>query len=101
MKEQLINSGVSLAEIGGASCAACYALMPSAREVAQKLGITFYYFDSDGAADLIEEWGITSVPALVLSEGGKKIACVYGYQPPEILEIWLESKLKEHTNGKH
>lgn len=101
MKEQLSNSGVCLAEIGGASCAACYALMPSAREVAQKLNIPFYYFDADGAADLIEEWGITSVPALVLCDGGKKLACVFGYQPPEILEIWLESKIQEHTNGKH
>ena len=95
------NPGLSLYEIGGASCAACYALMPSAREAAQNLGIPFYYLDADSAADLIEEWGINSVPALVLCDGGKNIACVYGYQPPEILEIWLESKLQEYTNGKH
>ena len=101
MREQLLTSGISLAEIGGASCAACYALMPSAREVAQKLNIPFYYFDSDGAADLIEEWGITSVPALVLCDGGKRVAAVCGYQPPEILEIWLESKIQEYTNVKH
>ena len=101
MKEQLLNSGVCLAEIGGASCAACYALMPSAREVAQKLNIPFYYIDSEDCADLIEEWEITSVPALVLCKGGKRLASVCGYQPPEILEIWLESKIQEHTNGKH
>ncbi len=100
MKREIFDSGLCLVEIGGAACAACYGLMPSARETAAKLGIPFYYLDADGAADLIEEWRITSVPTLVLADGGKAVAAVRGYQPPEILGIWLESKLQEYKNGK-
>ena len=95
-----ICDGVCLVEIGGGSCAGCHALMPEAREAANKYALPFYYLDAEEAEELVREWGVGSVPALFLAEGGVPFASCRGYQPREILEYWLEYKLQEHKNGK-
>ena len=92
--------GVCLVEIGGSACAGCHQLMPAAREAAAKFAIPFYYFDADEARSLIEAWQVKSVPSLYLADEGRPFAEAHGYQPQEILEIWIEYKLQEHKNGK-
>ena len=99
MKEELKNS-VCLVEIGGSACAGCHQLMPSARQAAQNAGIPFYYFDESEAEELIKEWNVKTVPSLVLADCGVPFAEAHGYQPQEILEIWIEFKLQEHKNGR-
>ncbi len=94
------EEGVCLVEIGGSACAGCHSLMPVARQAAANAGIPFYYFDESEAQCLIEQWNVTSVPSLFLADGGVPFADARGYQPLEILEIWIEYKIQEHKNGK-
>lgn len=91
---------VCLVEIGGSACAACHILMPAAREAAQKFNIPFYYIDESEAGELIQKWGVSSVPSLFLVRGGTPVAEAHGYQPREILEIWIEYKLQEQTDDR-
>ena len=100
MQKIFSDPGVCLVEIGGSACAGCHQLMPSAREAANKAGIPFYYFDAEEAGELIGRWNVASVPSLFLVEGGVPFAEAHGYQPQEILEIWIEYKLQEHSDGK-
>lgn len=100
MQKIFSDPGVCLVEIGGSACAGCHQLMPSAREAANKAGIPFYYFDAEEAGELIGRWNVASVPSLFLVEGGVPFAGAHGYQPQEILEIWIEYKLQEHRDGK-
>lgn len=92
------NDDICLVEIGGATCAGCHQLMPAARESAQKFNIPFYYVDESEAGDLIQKWEVKTVPSLFLVKKGTPFAEAHGYQPQEILEIWIEYKLQEHNN---
>ncbi len=92
--------GLCLVEIGGSACAGCHQLMPAARQAAENAGIPFYYFDAEEAQNLIKEWNVTTVPSLFLADGGAPFAEAHGYQPQEILDIWIEFKLQEHKDGK-
>lgn len=100
MQKIFNENGVCLVEIGGSACAGCHQLMPAARQVANTYNIPFYYFDADEAQELISRWNVKSVPSLFLVDGGQPFAEAHGYQPQEILDIWIEYKLEEHKNGK-
>ena len=100
MAKNFTENGLCLVEIGGSACAGCHQLMPAARQAAANADIPFYYFDESEAESLIKEWDVTSVPSLFLVEGAKPFAEAHGYQPQEILDIWIEYKLQEHKNGK-
>lgn len=88
--------GLNLIEISGGGCAGCEELMPSVRAVAEKLGLPFLRIDCGEAGTLLSEWGIEKIPATVLCDGGKSVCVCYGYQPEEILELYLEAKLGEY-----
>ena len=94
------DNGLCLVEIGGSSCAGCHQLMPSARQAAASAGIPFKYFDAEEAGELIQKWQVKSLPSLFIADGGQPFAEAHGYQPQEILEIWLDYKIQEHKNGK-
>lgn len=90
--------GLNLIEISGGGCAGCEELMPAARSVAEKLGLKFCRIDCGALGTLLSEWGVEKVPATVLSDGNKAIAKCYGYQPEEILELYIEAKLEEYQS---
>ena len=46
-------------------------------------------------AQLMEEWDVTKVPTILLMEDGEIFARCAGFQPEEILEIWLDAKIQE------
>lgn len=95
-----IDDRIFLVEIGGEACAGCHALMPEAREAAKKFKIPFYYFDAGEAEELVTKWQVSAVPSLYIVADGAPFASCRGYQPQEILEIWIENKLQEHSNVK-
>ncbi|MCD8308628.1 MAG: thioredoxin family protein [Clostridia bacterium] len=89
-----LPQGVCLAEVGG-GCAGCYGAMPQARAAAQNLDIPFIYIDAEQNTEIIERWQIEKLPTLLIIKNGKPVASVVGYQPQEILELWIKSKLQE------
>ncbi|MCD7728543.1 MAG: thioredoxin family protein [Clostridia bacterium] len=89
-----IPDGICLLEAGG-GCAGCYGVMPQARAAAQTAGIPFIYIDCEQNPEVITEWQIEKLPVLPLLDGGKPFARVTGFQPQEILELWIDSRLKE------
>ncbi len=44
---------------------------------------------------LIDEYGLEKVPALLLLRDKKKLGVLYGYQPAFILEQWISMNLGE------
>ncbi|MCD8205471.1 MAG: hypothetical protein LUD29_02515 [Clostridia bacterium] len=87
-----------LLEITG-DCAQCYEAVPDAKEAARALGIGFEEVVAGGDGEIVRENAIEKLPALLLMFDGKEIARCYGYQPEEILELWIdamaERRLKE------
>ena len=99
-KSQL--KGICCVEISGESCANCLTLMPildrlcSARDDVRLVHVEADY----STMALMEEWEVDRVPTILLTDDGEIFARCKGFQPEEILEIWLDAKLEEHKANK-
>ena len=95
VKENL--KGLCVVEISGESCANCLTLMPILKELCDaRADVQLVHIEADySTTALMEEWEVTKVPTILLMEDGEIFARCAGYQPEEILEIWLDTKIEE------
>lgn len=94
-KEHL--KGLCCVEVSGESCANCLTLMPILEELCSARGdIRLVHVEADySTLALMEEWEVVKVPTILLVEDGEIFARCTGFQPEEILEIWLDAKIEE------
>ena len=94
-KEEL--QGLCCVEISGESCANCLTLMPILQELcAARKHIRLVHVEADySTTALMEEWDVTKVPTILLTDDGEIFARCSGFQPEEILELWLDAKIEE------
>lgn len=72
-----------------ANCEACAVSMkPVLNEFAGKYEIE----EKVVTQELVDQYGLTKTPALVLIDVDKVLGILYGYQPTFILEQWLIAK---------
>ncbi|MGN0804232.1 MAG: thioredoxin domain-containing protein [Candidatus Coproplasma sp.] len=88
-------TGKCLIEIGN-GCAGCYEAMYDCKEVADKFGLRFVELDMESDYEQVKAFEVDRVPTIILSNDGKIIARCSGYQPTEILELWVEAKLENN-----
>ena len=95
-------AGLCCVEVSGESCANCFSLMPVLKAIVDKRGdIRLVHVEADQETTaLMEEWDVTRVPTVLLMEDGKIFARCSGFQPEEILEIWMDAKIEEHRASK-
>ena len=100
-KEQL--QGLCCVEISGESCANCLTLMPILqRLVGERSDIKLVHIEADySTTALMEEWDVTRVPTILLMNDGEIFARCAGFQPEEILELWLDAKIEERKAKKN
>lgn len=90
------NSGLYALEITGWGCASCEAVLPEIKEALTNFPeVKFLRLDENEDFDEIKSLKIEKVPCLALMNNGVEFGRVYGFQPSEILEVWLENKLQE------
>lgn len=100
MSEKDIKSqlqGLCCVEISGESCANCLTLMPILKELCEaRSDVRLVHVEADHSTlSLMEEWGVEKVPTILLMEDGEIFARCSGFQPEEILELWLDAKIEE------
>ena len=86
-------SGKCLIEISGEGCDACIAVMPNCGRIAAQFDLKFVKINIEECPEVIEKFQISKIPSIVLGEEGREIAKCAGYQPLEILELWVQAKL--------
>lgn len=94
--------GLCCVEVSGESCANCLTLMPVLKELCDARGdIRLVHVEADfNTLPLMEAWEVEKVPTILLVEDGEIFARCTGYQPEEILEVWLDAKIEERKAGK-
>lgn len=94
--------GLCCVEISGESCANCLTLLPVLKSiVAARDDIRLVHVEADyDTVDLMEEWDVSKVPTVLLTDDGKIFARCSGFQPEEILEIWIDAKIEEYKKSK-
>lgn len=92
---------IKITEISGDSCASCHALLPQLNAIAARNGIGFERIDIETSPEVIQKYSVDRIPTIILSDGDKVIGKCSGYQPEEILSLWVEAKLDDYRKGKN
>ncbi len=89
--------GICVVEVSGESCANCLSLMPVLHElVSNRTDCKLVHVEIDeNSADFIEHFDIQAVPSILITLDGVIKARCKGFQPEEILELWLDAKIEE------
>ncbi len=95
-KEHL--KGIQVVEISGESCANCLTLMPILFEIVSKRNdVELVHIEaSETTVNIMKEYEIDRVPTILLLDNGVEFARATGFQPEEILELWLNNKIDTH-----
>ncbi len=89
--------GVSVIEVSGESCANCLTLMPILHKlISQRNDCVLHHIEAaEDTMDIIEAFDIQAVPTILVMKDDYIVARCRGFQPEEILEIWLDDKIEE------
>ena len=92
--------GISVVEVSGEGCANCYSLMPILNKlVGNRNDCVLHHLEAtEETMQLVEAFGVVAVPTILILKDDVVHAKCRGYQPEEILEIWLDSKIEEIKN---
>lgn len=94
-KEEL--KGICVIEISGESCANCLSLMPVLQNIVSKRDDCrlVHIEASEDTTELMELFEVLTAPTILVTKDGEIKARCKGYQPEEILELWLDAKINE------
>ncbi|MBR4496633.1 MAG: thioredoxin family protein [Acholeplasmatales bacterium] len=89
--------GVSVIEVSGESCANCLTLMPILNKlISQRNDCVLHHIEaSEDSMEIIEAFDIQAVPTILVMKDDYIVARCRGFQPEEILEIWLDDKIND------
>jgi len=91
--------GICVVEVSGESCANCLTLMPILdRLVSPRQNCKLVHIEADPSTeDLIKRFEVRQAPTILITKDGEVVERVVGFQPEEILELWLDDKLEKLT----
>ena len=94
-KEVLQYQGKVLVDFFATWCGPCRMLAPILEEIAEELEgqMNFYNVDVDESSNLAMQYGIMSVPSIVVFKNGEKVAQSVGVQPKEKLLAFFKEQL--------
>lgn len=100
-KEKL--KGINVVEVSGESCANCSTLMPILQEITSKIdGVNLYHIEaSPETEELIVKYDIHTVPTTMIMYNDECYVSCRGFQPEEILELWINTKINEIKKNKN
>lgn len=85
-----IASGRVLVDFYADWCGPCRMLLPVLEESDQKIGIPIKKVNVDDSASIAREYGVMTIPTLILFEDGKEIKRNVGYLNSEQLEEFVK-----------
>lgn len=89
--------GITVIEVSGESCANCISLMPVLNSLMkQRNDAVLHHIEaSEDTVDFMEKFAVEAVPTILIMYNDEVFARCRGYQPEEILELWLDAKIDE------
>ena len=86
----IVNDDLVLVDFFATWCGPCRMLAPVLDELSEDRGIKIVKVDIDESRSLAKQFGIMSVPTLVLFKNGNKVAQNSGFMPKELITRWIE-----------
>ena len=93
--EQGVSEGPVLVDFWAEWCGPCQMLSPVLEELAEELRdqVTIAKLNIEENRETAAQFGIMSIPTMILFKDGKPVEKVMGFQPKAALKQYLESKL--------
>ncbi|CAM3601985.1 thioredoxin [Erysipelothrix urinaevulpis] len=90
-----ISKGLVFVDFWAEWCGPCRMLSPVLDELSEELEgkVTIAKLNIEENRNTASEFGIMSIPTMILFQDGKPLEKVMGFQPKENLKQYLESKL--------
>lgn len=89
-------ANIELLEVSGESCANCFSLLPVLHRLAAAKNVPLRHLEvTEENAEEVRKYEIDRVPTVLVLKDGEVTARCSGYQPEEILSLWLDAKLEE------
>ncbi len=94
-KEEL--KGICVIEISGESCANCLSLMPVLNSImSQRTDACLVHIEAnEDTTELMQHFEVLTAPTILVTKDGEIKARCKGFQPEEILEVWIDAKIEE------
>lgn len=90
----LINENLVLVDFYATWCGPCKMLTPIIEELAnERSSVEFVKADVDELRDIARQYGIMSVPTLILFKNGNIVSQKSGFMPKEILSDWINENI--------
>lgn len=95
--ETLKKEKFAVTLISGEGCANCVSMYPMVKAIEQRRDdVKIFYVEVDKSNYLINEhFDVEVVPTILLTHYGELVSKVKGYQPEEIFEIYIDTKISE------
>ena len=88
--EEIVKNGIVLADFNADWCGPCRMLRPMLEEIASlRSDAKIVSINIDREEELAEEYGVSSIPCLVLFKDGKEVSRSIGLKPKEEIESML------------
>lgn len=93
--QQEVANGVAVVDFSAIWCGPCKMIAPVLEEISNEMEgkAKFFNVDVDQNPDLAQEYGIASIPALLLLKDGERQEIQVGFQPKESLMKFIEKYL--------
>jgi thioredoxin 1 len=88
---EVLNNNIVLVDFYAEWCGPCKMLGPILETLANELNdVSIVKIDVDTNPKTAEQYGIMSIPALILFKNGKPVSIKQGFQSKEMLKKWIE-----------
>ncbi|MFA5105864.1 MAG: thioredoxin [Candidatus Micrarchaeia archaeon] len=90
-----IAKGYTLVDFWAAWCGPCRMLSPIIDQLSEEMAgkLKFAKVDVDAEGELASEFGIMSIPTVIIFKDGKAVAQKTGAAPKEAMKKWIEDSL--------
>jgi len=89
------KAAVAVVDFSATWCGPCRMLAPVVESISDRLAdkASFYNVDVDEAPELAAEFGINSVPCVILMKNGQLVDQSVGFRPEAQMTAWIESNI--------
>ena len=98
-----VLKGISVVEVSGEGCANCISLLPILNKlVGARTDCELHHIEvSEETMPLVEKFEVVAVPTILIMYDQEVVSKCRGFQPEEILELWLDAKIEEIKKNKN
>ena len=94
--DEVLSGDYALVDFSATWCGPCRMLAPVLEELSDEMDgkVAFFNADVDENMGLAQQYGISSIPALILFKDGKPVDSIVGFRPKEDLKAFIENSVE-------